>query len=145
MTTSGERNFFPSSERLSLQKDIDRLFDTGQAFISYPLRIIYLPDSGDPATHSAISILVSVSKKRIKLAVDRNRIKRLIRESFRLNKNETSTLFKLNGKHLHIAYIYICNDVKTFTVIEKAVLKAFDIIRRKAYGAAQDIQPAKVN
>ena len=129
MRTTGERNFFPQSERLCSQKTIERLFNAGQAFISYPLRIIYLTDIVNPATDSAISMLVSVPKKRIKLAVKRNRIKRLIRESFRLNKNETSTLYKINGKHLHIAYIYICNEVKTFTDIEKAVRKAFEVIR----------------
>ena len=126
-----ERYCFPASERLRLQKDMDRLFVAGQSFISYPLRIVYLPKDANPASDSAISMLVSVSKKRIKHAVERNRIKRLVRESFRLNKNETVTLLRQNGKQFDIAYIYICNSARNFTVIEKAVLKAFEIIRRK--------------
>jgi len=128
--TTDERNFFPKSERLCLKKDVDRLLDAGQSFISYPFRIVYLSYVGDLASGCAISILVSVPKKRIKQAVKRNRIKRLIREAFRLNKNETSAFYKLNEKNLHIAFLYICNDMKTFTVIEKAILKTLEIIRR---------------
>ena len=126
-----ERFFFHPSERLRLQKEMDTLFKAGQSFISYPLRVIYLPKEVNPASDSAITMLVSVSKKRIKHAVERNRIKRLIRESFRLNKNETATLFRQNDKQLDIAYIYIGNSTKTFAVVEKAVLKAFETIRRK--------------
>jgi len=130
MMTTGERYFFPQSERLCLQKEIDQLFNAGQSILYYTLRVIYLPFNAITATDSAISMMVSVPKKHIKHAVNRNCIKRLIRESFRLNKNEISALFKQNGKHLNIAYIYICKEVKTFTVINKAVLKAFEVIRR---------------
>jgi ribonuclease P protein component len=126
-----ERFFFPKSERLYLKKDIDRLFSNGQSFISYPLRIGYLPDTGNTFPASGISVLISVPKKRIRRAVQRNRIKRLIRETFRLNKNELSNLCKQNGKHLQMAFMYVCNEVKTYTDMEKAMLKAFTVIRRK--------------
>jgi ribonuclease P protein component len=126
-----ERVFFPKSERLHLKKDIDRLFDNGQSFILYPLRIVYLPDTGNTLPASGLSVLISVPKKRIRRAVQRNRIKRLIRETFRLNKKELSDLCKQNGKHLQIAFMYVCNEVKPYTDMEKAMLKAFTIIRRK--------------
>ena len=119
-----ERFFFPENERLCLQNDIDRLFSSGKSFVSYPLRIIYLPVTRSDDSESGISILVSVPKKRIKRAVKRNQIKRLIRESFRLNKHAFSDYFKQKGEHLHLAFIYICNDVKPYPVMEKAVQKA---------------------
>ena len=121
--------FFPKNERLTLQKDIDRLFESGQTFVAYPLRIIYLPDVGNHHSAPGISVLISVPKKRIRLAVKRNKIKRLIRESYRLNKSETSTLFKQNGKQLHIAFLYISNDMKMYAHIEKAVQKTLEHIR----------------
>ena len=124
-----ERRFFPKSERLSLKNDIDNLFDKGQSFISYPLRIIYLPNSVDDSTESGISVLVSVPKRRIKRAVKRNRLKRLIRESFRLNKDTLTNTHELSGKRLHIAFMYVCDDILPFADIEKAMLKALNKIR----------------
>ncbi|MDR1116320.1 MAG: ribonuclease P protein component [Tannerella sp.] len=126
-----ERNLFPKSERLCLKKDIDRLFADGQSFVSYPLRIVYLSDSGSLLPSSGISVFINVPKKRIRYAVRRNRIKRLIREAYRLNKNETSGLCKQKGKQIHVAYIYICNEIKAYANIEKAMLKALKTIRRK--------------
>ena len=121
---AAERNFFPKNERLSLKNDIDNLFDTGQSFISYPLRIIYLSDIGDNSPMPGISVLISVPKRRIKRAVKRNRIKRLIRESFRLNKDAFAQLHKLSNKRLHVAFLYVCDDVLPYPDIEKAMLKA---------------------
>ena len=121
---SAERKFFPKSARLSLKNDIDNLFDKGQSFISYPLRIIYLSDSEGKTPASDISVLVSVPKRRIKYAVNRNRIKRLIRESFRLNKDAFENFHELSGNSLHIAFMYVCDDVVPYVDIEKAMLKA---------------------
>jgi ribonuclease P protein component len=126
-----ERQFFPKSERLYLKKEIDRLFHNGQSFISYPLRIVYLPDTGDLLRVSGISVLIGVPKKRIRCAVQRNRIKRLIREAYRLNKNEILNPCKREGKHIQIAFMYARNEVGPYVDIEKAILKAFAIIRRR--------------
>jgi ribonuclease P protein component len=126
-----ERKFFPKSERLCLKKDIDKLFSDGQSFLAYPLRVVYLPDAGGNAPPSGISVLISVPKKRIRFAVQRNRIKRLIREAFRLNKRETSDFCKQGRGRLHIAFMYICNDIKTYADIEKAMLKALKTVCRK--------------
>ena len=128
---AAERKFFPKSARLSLKNDIDSLFDNGQSFISYPLRIVYLSDIADTSSESGISVLVSVPKKRLKRAVKRNRVKRLIRESFRLNKNALTDEQAFNGKRLHIAFMYVCNEVLPFTDIEKATLKALKKIREQ--------------
>ena len=126
-----ERNFFPKSERLCLQKDIDRLFASGNSFVSYPLRIVCKPVTKDETSDTCNAILVSVPKKRIKSAVMRNRIKRLIRESYRLNKNAFSEQCKQKGEYLHIAFLYLSNDIKTYDDIEKAMQKALERIAQK--------------
>jgi ribonuclease P protein component len=128
---ASERMFFHKSERLYLKKDIDKLFADGQSFVSYPLRITCLSDTRDASPVSDISIFISVPKKRIRHAVHRNRMKRLIREAFRLNKKESSDLCKQKGTQLHIAFIYICNEIKTYADIEKSMLKALKIICKK--------------
>ena len=128
---AAERKFFPKSDRLSLKRDIDHLFDKGQSFISFPLRIVYLPATGNNLPESGISVLVSVPKKRIKHAVDRNRIKRIIRESFRLNKDGISVFCTETSKPLHIGFMYVCNDISPYADIEKAMRKALKRICRQ--------------
>ena len=128
---AADRNFFPKKARLSLKRDIDHLFENGQAFMSFPLRIVYLPVAGDNPPEPGISVLISVPKRRIKHAVDRNRIKRLIRETYRLNKNTAENVFKLNSKQTHIAFMYVCNDILPYADIEKAMLKALNKICRQ--------------
>ena len=158
-----ERKFFPKKERLFLQKDIDRLFNCGQIFVSYPLRIVYLTVSDNitlDARNKAnslernekpvidhltseygVSALISIPKRRIRKAVKRNRLKRLIRESFRLNKHETVALYKQKEKQLFIAFMYLSNDVKQYSEIDKAVQKALERIRRKEEEASPTLSP----
>jgi ribonuclease P protein component len=129
-----ERNLFPKRERLCLKKDIDRLFSDGQSFVAYPLRIIYRPDEEAGASPSSgISVFINVPKKRLRHAVRRNRMKRLIREACRLHKKELSELCKQQQKRIHVACIYICDEIQTYADIEKAIRKALKIIRRKEH------------
>jgi ribonuclease P protein component len=112
---------FTKAERISLQREIDLLFKEGKAFTVYPLRVIYIkqkPFSGVP-----VSILISVPKKRFKRAVKRNRVKRLIRETYRLNKNPLWESLASSEKGLLIAFIYIGNGVCRFPVMEGAMKK----------------------
>jgi ribonuclease P protein component len=80
-----ERRFtLKKEERIRNVKQIEYLFSHGQSFVSYPLRVVFVEQEG--VTPSQVSIFVSVPKKKLKSAVDRNRIKRLIREAYRLNE-----------------------------------------------------------
>ena len=128
---AAERFFFPKSERLFLKKEIDRLFNNGQSFLSYPLRIYYLPDSAIRISQSGIAVLIGVPKKRIKHAFKRNRIKRLIREAYRLQKNPLYKNYVLKSRRLHIAFLYIANEVLSCMNIEKAMSKALKTIYAK--------------
>jgi len=75
---------YPNNEKLKSKNTIDALFSQGKSVTKYPLRLVYTPESfADGAT---IKMGVSVSKKYFKKAVDRNYFKRLLRESYRLNK-----------------------------------------------------------
>jgi ribonuclease P protein component len=113
---------FAKTERIFLQREIDRVFDAGTAFTAYPLRVVYVAEK--PLSDVPFSILVSVAKKRFKRAVKRNRVKRLIRESYRLNKNLLWESHTASGKSLLIAFIYIGNTVCDFSTMEEAMKKA---------------------
>ena len=125
-----ERQKFSKNEHVCSKKDIEKLFSDGSSFLVYPLKVIYLPVSDGIAADSCMAVLISVPKKRIKRAVHRNRVKRLIREAFRLHKNEWAPSFLQKRLSLHIALMYISNEIVAYTDVEKALLKAFKIIDR---------------
>ncbi len=113
---------FSKSEHLCGEKRITRVFTQGEAFICYPLRVVFMIDTKKDFEWA--SVLVSVPKKRFKRAVKRNRLKRLMRESYRLNKN--LLIEKLTHKELqiHIAFNYIADEELDFSAIEKKMKMA---------------------
>jgi len=77
-------NTFTKEERLCSKKSLDLLFKNGSSFLLYPFRISFLPI--DAAHRFPVQVVINVSKKRYKRAVDRNLIKRRTREAYRLQK-----------------------------------------------------------
>jgi len=95
---------FRKDEILRKKKLIDRLFAEGKPFFAYPFKILWLPtdiDSGFPA-----QILITVTKRTFRLAVDRNRIRRQIRELYRLNKHELYEHLEKHHQQGVLAIIY---------------------------------------
>jgi len=76
---------YPKNERLKSKTTIGLLFSEGKSVSKYPLRLVYRQAEADSA--EKIKIGVSVSKKYFKKAVDRNYFKRVLRETYRLNKH----------------------------------------------------------
>ncbi|WP_029906276.1 ribonuclease P protein component [Prevotella sp. 10(H)] len=128
---SNIKNTFPKEEKLCSTKAIDKLFSSGQSFIAYPLRVVYTVENEPEVNHQLAAILTSVSKKKFKRAVKRNRVKRLIREAYRLNKHELSALLKEKGKRMDIAFLYLKNELPEYTEIEKAILKTVSVLISK--------------
>jgi ribonuclease P protein component len=124
-----ERHFFPKSERLCLKNDINRLFNSGLSFIAYPLRILYLSELA--VSQSGVEVLTSVSKKRFKRAVHRNRIKRFISEAYRLKGNELKSAASQNDKRLYIAFMYISNVLPAYKDVETGMKKAMKMLENK--------------
>lgn len=120
---------FPKSEHLCGEKRITELFTQGDAFIAFPMRVVYLLQ---PKTESeAVSVMVSVPKKRFKRAVKRNKLKRLMREAYRLNKQIIADLMELKQMQIHIAFNYVSNDELDFVTIEKKMKQALQKLVEK--------------
>jgi ribonuclease P protein component len=98
---------FHKTERIVSQKTIDELFTSGQSksLAAFPLRVVYMEKDEAETTQ----VLVSVSKRHFKHAVDRNRVKRQIREAYRLNKQILTGTLPEN-KHLAIAFIWLSDS-----------------------------------
>ena len=75
--------------------------------------------------------MISVPKRKFKRAVKRNRVKRLVREAYRLNKHGLITLLNRQNKRMDIAFLYLKDELPEFTEIEKSVLKAMSILSDK--------------
>ena len=108
------------SERLCSEKIISGLFRPGFFIKGQPVQFNYnfLEHSDTP-----VKVLFVVSKKRIRTAVNRNRVKRMLRELYRLNKH--ALYDALSGKNLAIAVIYNQNKVLSYKELEMGYLKGF--------------------
>lgn len=102
-------------ERLSKETSIKSLFENGSSFHFYPFKVLYLPlpDAGSTTNQ----VLFSVSKRQFKRAVDRNTIKRRLREAYRLNKSA----FSQPDKWL-IAYIYTAKTILPSETFQQKIL-----------------------
>lgn len=108
-------------EKLKSKKLIDKLFTEGQSVSAYPFRLVYIQTTPDDAD-TPVKTGVSVSKKRFKKAVDRIRIKRLMREAYRLNK---STYFNNITTPYAFMILYIGSTEPTYKQVEQTMNKLF--------------------
>lgn len=113
---------FRKSERLSGINEIDHLFKDGYSLFKYPLKIKWLPVEND--NNVPIKVVISVSKRRFKRAIDRNRIKRIMRECFRLNKSIIEN--RLESKKCHLALIYLGKELCSKNEIEPIIIDLFN-------------------
>lgn len=111
-----DRDFrFRKSERLCSKKLIQQLFSPqGRSLAAYPLRVVWMPV--EPGREARVQMMVSVSKRKLHHAVDRNRAKRLVREAYRLNKH--LLLDPLGDRCLAIAFLWLPSEVRTFAEVE---------------------------
>jgi ribonuclease P protein component len=105
---------FPKSEKLKSKKTIELLFTEGKSLSKYPVKIFYLPSENAKKTQAAFA----VPKRNFKNAVDRNRIKRQLREVYRLQKhllkNEEELKFTL-------FFLYIGKEKLPYSAIETSI------------------------
>lgn len=121
------RHTFKKSERLCSRILMDRLFQGDNRSVSaYPVRAVFLPV--EQAEQQGVSVLISVPKKRFHDAVDRNRVKRQLREAFRKHKHALTAQMAERGQGLLIAFVYVGEKTETTAYIEKRMVRLLEKI-----------------
>ena len=117
---------FKKSEKLKSKKLIEQLFVEGKSVSVFPLRLVYLQTSLDNNVSTKAG--VSVSKRNFKKAVDRNRVKRLLREVYRLNKGQ---FFNNTTTQYAFMILYIGAEIPDFNVLESKMKLLFEQFSNK--------------
>ena len=120
----------PKYERICKENDIQALFDKGEGFSVYPFRVIFLfrHDESRPVT---VRLLVSVSKKRFHHAFKRNRVKRLIRETWRRNKAPLYEICERDNISLDVALVYTATVIHSYEEVLEKTHKAVNELIKK--------------
>jgi ribonuclease P protein component len=107
------------NERLTSRKQIEQLFSEGKKISVFPFYVYYRADSPAilPGSLQTVQFGVGVSARNFKRAVDRNRIKRLIREAYRLQKQDLLNAVSANNMHLSLFFIYTAKEANDFRFI----------------------------
>ncbi len=112
---------YGKKDKLKSKKQIEQLFSEGKSVTVYPLKLIYLETEFSDG--SKIKTGVSVSKRLHKTAVSRNKIKRLLREAYRLNK---PAYFNNSTTSYAFMILYLSKDGTTFEVINSKMTLLFE-------------------
>jgi ribonuclease P protein component len=122
-----KRYGFGRKEKLKSRKQIEELFLNGKNFSVYPLRVTY---QFLPSEETVVQVGVTAGKKYFKRAVDRNRIKRLIREAYRLQKNDLVETLKQKRQKGFLFFVYTDKTIASFSVITGAMSKALKRLKK---------------
>jgi ribonuclease P protein component len=109
---------FSKKERLKNKIEIESLFSEGNRFFEYPFNVIWKLYSNSDST---LKMAVSVPKKKIPNATDRNKIKRLVREAFRKNKTIIQQPLEAKNVKLHLILVYSQSSIISMSEIEDKI------------------------
>ena len=113
---------FGKNDHLKGVKNVSLLFEEGKSLFSHPFKIVWRFTETHPGISTCTGI--SIPKKRFRRAVDRNRIKRIFRESWRHRKADVDELVWKHNKGIDIMFIYIGREIPSLIIMDSYIDKA---------------------
>ncbi|MCS6928729.1 MAG: ribonuclease P protein component [Saprospiraceae bacterium] len=119
---------FKRSERLKSRKILGRLFEEGHSFVAFPLRAVWLPLSEAECAaanygSTRIQVAICVSRKLHRSAVVRNRIRRQIREAYRLHKHLLNEQLQRQNLRIALALVFLIREEPSFAQLVASMSK----------------------
>ena len=127
-SSQGDNFSFPKKEKLTNKKVFEALFTEGKSLREFPIKLIYL--SSNSKEEAPIKVAVVAPKKKFKTAVQRNRIKRLLREAYRLNK---PLIFNNIKGNFAFIFLYLGKKTPGFNEVDKAMKKLLEAFINKEF------------
>lgn len=131
----------PKRQKLCSETAKDMLFAGAtagaEAALCYPLRGVWRVNDGRRDGDDVLRFMVSVPKKRLRHAVDRVRMRRLVREAFRLNQHDYAAL---KGRSIDLGIVYVADKLLPYSTVERALNKLFTKISAAQVGDEADEQ-----
>ncbi|CAN5821503.1 hypothetical protein BH11BAC4_BH11BAC4_16280 [soil metagenome] len=107
------RYFFRKTDKLKSRKTIDELFSKGNSFSNFPFKVIWLPTNKE----ATLQVAVGVSSRNFKKATDRNRVKRLMREAYRLQKEKLQVHLQEKELQLSVFILYMGRELPAYEMV----------------------------
>lgn len=106
---------FKKEERLCSRQLIDRLYAEGHRLMAFPYSVQWMTlENGEPLSHPATQVMIVAPKRKFHHAVDRNRVRRLTRECYRLRKHALYDFLQQHGLTLVFSMVYIHNEIMSY-------------------------------
>lgn len=121
---------FAKSARLTSSKAISALYEQGARKSAKPLRYVVRVSEAADAEDNRVKVLISVPKKLFKRAVHRNKLKRRIREAYRLRYARLETIAAQQNIDMSIGIMYSCGEQLEFKTIDDAMEKIISSIEK---------------
>lgn len=115
-------NSYAKAEKLKSRKALNALFTGGKTFAVFPVKVFWMP--AEPGSGQPIQAGVGVSARNFKKAVDRNRIKRLLRECYRLNKQCLLATLQAKEKKVIVFFLYVGKELPDYTLLTEKMQQA---------------------
>ena len=124
ISSSKERFTLTKAERLTHKATFENIFTSGKSIKANCLRFLYVMKNEPLNPHDQpLQFAPIVAKRKFKKAVDRNRIKRLIRESWRKNKCSLKTTLQQSDQFMAVVILYLPSEIITYKEVEEAMQK----------------------
>lgn len=121
------KNSYARNEKLKSRKALEQLFSKGNTFLVFPVKVFYTTQNlqSNPTDHG-VHAGVGVSSRNFKKAVQRNTIKRLLREVYRTQKQDLHLTVLKNSLQLQAFFLYIGKEMPTHSALQEAMKKTLE-------------------